>query len=149
MAPGTVAKPGIALELPFVLVAVVALAIQLDVEIALPDQVLHQRSRRHHLANTGQRDGMAAAIDDPHHALARRLQGSATLPGYALLLDQQGFVGTDGVDILPIDQHLAGITGLQRQLAAVHQHDLAGQAVAVVQPYGVGQRGAGQEHHDD
>ncbi|MNR51604.1 hypothetical protein D3C85_1712980 [compost metagenome] len=65
----------------------------------------------------------------------------------AFALDQQRFLGTQGVDILPIDQHLAGVSGLQCQLAAIEQSDFTGQAVTVVQPYGVGpERRAGQAH---
>ncbi|MDT4850420.1 hypothetical protein FQZ97_845700 [compost metagenome] len=151
MPPATMLDPGVALELPFIGVILIALNVQLGVEIALPQPILQHRPWRHQAGNTGQRHGLAGRIDDPHHAFASRGQLFAVLAALAvhslaLATQQQGFVRTQGIDILPVDQHLAGIAGFQRQLAAVEQQDVATQAVAIIQPDRVRRHRYGQPH---
>lgn len=88
--------------------------------------------RRHQLLDIVQRHGLCIAIDHPHHALAGGFQVLAALPGKARAFNQQRLVGTQGVDILPVNQHATGILGFQRQFAALQQNNLSGEAVAIV-----------------
>ena len=133
-----VTDPAITLEFELVGFVLVALHVQLGVEVTFPDKVGDQRPRWHQLLDLGQRYGLRLAIHHPHHTLASGFQVLAALPGKTRALDQQRLVGAQGIDILPVDQHPTGILGFQRQLAAVQQHDLPRQAVAIVQPDGIG-----------
>ena len=80
------------------------------------------------------------AIDHPYHAHSGGAQALAALAVAACATEHQGLVRAEGVDILPVDQHASGILGLERQLAAIEQQDLAGQTITVVQPHGIGER---------
>ena len=89
-----------------------------------------------------QRQAVLALTLHANHARA----GGGGQPFAALVVEtaaphQQGLVGAEGIDILPVDQHLAGISGLERQLAAIEQDDLTAQTIAVVQPDAIGLTG--------
>ncbi|MOA12420.1 hypothetical protein D3C78_1324090 [compost metagenome] len=59
-------------------------------------------------------------------------------------LDQQRLGAFQAGDLLPVEGHAAGVGGLEQQLAAVEQLDLAAQAVAILQPDGIGQGRQGE-----
>ncbi|OGB40225.1 MAG: hypothetical protein A2W72_11670 [Burkholderiales bacterium RIFCSPLOWO2_12_67_14] len=89
---------------------------------------------------------MASRIGDAAACLAGRDQRLAGLAVQFLTTQQQGLVRTQGIDILPVDQHLAGIAGFQHPLAAVEQQDIAAQTVAIIQPDPVRRHRYGQAH---
>ena len=138
MAPAPVLDTGIALELPFIDIVLVALHVQLGIEVAFPETVLQQRPRRHQAFDLRQRQGVLALALHPYHTATSRRQPFAAFVVEAATAHQQGLVRTEGIDILPVDQHLAGIFGLERQLAAVEQDDLTTESITVVQPNGIG-----------
>jgi len=124
---------GIALELPLVDIVLVALHIQFGIEVALPEAILQQRPWRHQAFDLRQRQAVLALTLHANHARAGGGQPFAALVVETAAPLQQGLVGAEGIDILPVDQHLAGISGLERQLAAIEQDDLTAQTIAVVQ----------------
>ncbi|MCY1183579.1 hypothetical protein D9M73_242120 [compost metagenome] len=65
------------------------------------------------------------------------------------MLDQQVLVGFQGGNLVPLEGDIPGIVGAQQQLAAVVQFDLAGKAVTILQPHGIGKGGERERGEDE
>ncbi len=66
------------------------------------------------------------------------LDALGVLASLGILLDQQVLLALEGGDLVPLERDVAAIVGLQQQLAAVEQGDLAGKAVTVLHPDRIG-----------
>ena len=138
-----VAMTGGGLERDVVVVGILVrpLVVQGQVDITLPHQVLDHRLGLDDLLDTREVDGFRRlAVDQRHLAVRCRFQGLGLLPRVAILLDQQFLITLQGLDLLPVHRDRPGVIGLDQQLAAIEQTDLAGQAIAVLQPDGIGQQ---------
>ena len=65
-------------------------------------------------------------------AVVCRVQRLGLLTAVGILLDQQLLIALQGFDLLPVDRNRTGVFGLDHQLAAVEQSDLATQLVTVL-----------------
>ncbi|MCY1449033.1 hypothetical protein D9M71_657520 [compost metagenome] len=125
------------------------LAFEGEVDVAVPHPVLDERLGRHHLFDAGHLDRLFGAVDQGNLALLRRFQALGVLAGGGVMLDQQVLVGFQGGNLVPLEGDIPGIVGAQQQLAAVVQLDLAGQAVTILQPHGIGKSGERERDEDE
>jgi len=141
------AVPGLGLEGHVVVVGVgvCALVVQRQVDVAVPGEVLDQWLGLNHLLDARQLDGLRRLGGPQHHlAVVALVQGVGQLRVLEVVLaDQHRGLALQRGDLLPIQRDGTAIVRVQHQLAAIQHLDLAGQAIAVLQPYGVGERRGG------
>ncbi|MNN61220.1 hypothetical protein D3C81_1764470 [compost metagenome] len=131
-------------EVDIVIVGVLvgALVIQSSVNAALPDQIFDHRLGLEHLLDARELDRLGRiTIDQGHLAILRGVQRLGHLPGVGILFDQQVLVTLKGFHLAPVDRYRTGVLGLDQQLSAIEQNDLATQLVTVLQPDGISKQG--------
>jgi len=72
------------------------------------------------------------------------VQRLGQLAGDIVLLDQQFLVAFQGRDLVPFQRNRTAVVGFDEQLATIEHADLAGQAIAVLQPDGIGEQRQGE-----
>src|SRR5690554_1845234 len=114
---------------------------------AVPDPVLDDRLRLHDLPQVGNLQRLRWGVAINQHYLPFRL-GRLNAPGLLSIvtgLDQQRTVALQGTYAADIHRYLPGEFGLQYESIALHQFDTAGQAIAVIQPEGIGHDRPGEQ----
>ncbi len=136
--PESVAGVGLEIDVVVGHIVLGLLAVQREIDVAVPYPVLEDRLGRHHLLDAGQLHGLRLAVDQGHLARPGGLDALGVLASLGILLDQQVLLALEGGDLVPLERDVAAIVGLQQQLAAVEQGDLAGKAVTVLHPDRIG-----------
>ncbi|MNP19697.1 hypothetical protein D3C76_1122380 [compost metagenome] len=146
--PSAVACRGLEVDVVIVGVFFRTLIIQRGIDIALPHQVLDHRFGLEDLLDTGQLNGLGRiTVGQGDLAILGRLQRFGLLAGVGILLDQELLVTLQGLDLFPVDGNRTGVIGLDQQLAAIENGNLATEFVPILQPDSVGKQGHGGAGH--
>ncbi|MNS90526.1 hypothetical protein D3C72_1245800 [compost metagenome] len=142
--PAPVSRTGLEVDVVVIGVVFRPLIIQRDIDVAFPHQILDHRFWLENLLDARQFDRLRSlAVGQRDLAVVRRFQRFGFLTTVGILLDQQLLIAVQGLDLFPVDRHRTGVLGLDQQLSAIEQRDLAAQLVTVLQPHGIGQQGRG------
>ncbi|MNP03902.1 hypothetical protein D3C76_958000 [compost metagenome] len=142
--PAAMTRSGLEVDVVIIGIFLGTLVIEGRIDIAFPHQILDHRLGLEDLLDTRQLYRLGPiTVFQGHLAVIRRVQRLGLLAGVGVLLDQQLLITFQGLDLFPVDRHRAGIFGLDQQLAAIEQDDLAAQLVTVLQPDGIREQGSG------
>ncbi len=142
--PQAVTRLGVEGDVVVVGIGLGTLVVHRHVDIALPGEVLDQRLGMDDLGDARQLHGARrGTVDQSDLALLGRLQRLGDLTGDVILLDEQLLVAFQRGNLVPLQRDRTAVFGLDKQLAAIEHADLAGEAIAILQPHGVGERRQG------
>ena len=148
MPPVAVAGLGVDVYIQITLLRLGIVQLQRQRRTPIPDPVLDDRLRLHYLPQTADAYGLRRALTIDQNDLAI-IFGSLNAPGVLSIvagLDQQGAIAFQGANTFDVHRYLPGKLRVKDQPVTLHELDASRQAVAIIQPQGIGNRREREQH---